>query len=79
MEKSTACVDTEAQKKIDTLETEAQQLRSELSELHEEATAAADEKKAERPHYSKMKCGDLRKDGTHSDNFDRRTDRRKST
>ena len=56
MEKPTACVDTEAQKKIDALETEAQQLRSELSKLREQATAAADEKKVARPDYRKMKC-----------------------
>ena len=56
MEKPTACVDAEAQKKIDALETEAQQFRSELSKLREQATAAADEKKAARPGYSKMKC-----------------------
>ena len=56
MEKPTACVDAEAQKKIDTLETEAQQLRSELSKLREQATAVAEDKKAARPDYSKMKC-----------------------
>ena len=56
MEKPTACIDAEAQKKIDALETEAQQLRSELSKKHEQATAAADEKKAARPDCSKMKC-----------------------
>ena len=56
MEKPTACVDAEAQKKIDALETEAQQLRSELSKMREQATSAAHEKKAARPDYSKMKC-----------------------
>ena len=48
MEKPTACVEAEAQKKIDVLETEAQQLRSEPSRLRERATTAADEKKAAR-------------------------------
>ena len=56
MEKLTACVEAQAQKKIDALETKAQQLRSELSKLRELATAPADEKKAARPDYSKMKC-----------------------
>ena len=55
MKKPTACVDAEAQKKIDALENEAQQLRSQLSMLREQATTAADEKAA-RPDYSKMKC-----------------------
>ena len=67
-EKPTACVDAEAKKKTDALETEAQQLRNELSKLREQATAAAD-KKAARPDYSKIKCCDLRKDGTCSDNL----------
>ena len=56
MKQSTACTDAEAQKKIDALETRAQQLRNELSKLREQATTAADEKKAARPNYSKMKC-----------------------
>ena len=56
MEKPTACVDAEAQKKIDPLETEAQQLRNDLFKLREQASAAADEKKVARSDYSKMKC-----------------------
>ena len=64
MKKPTACVDAEAQKKIDALENEAQQLRSELSMLREQATAAADEKNATRPNYSKMKCAICERLGT---------------
>ena len=48
MEKPTACVEAEAPKKIDALKTEAQQLRSGLSKLHEQATAAVHEQKAAR-------------------------------
>ena len=78
MEKPTACIDAETQKKIDALETEAQQHRSELSELREQATAAAHEKKAARPDYSKMKCaisgrmGHIRTDRRKAENTARR-------
>ena len=56
MEMPTACIDVEAQKKIDALETYAQQLRSELSKLRDQTNAAADEKKTARPDYRKVKC-----------------------
>ena len=55
MERSTACVDAEAQKIIYALETESMQLRNDLTKLSEQTTAPADEKVA-RPDYCKMTC-----------------------
>ena len=39
-----------------TLESEDQQLRNELTKMREQAAAAADQKKAVRPDFRKMKC-----------------------